>query len=455
MPLFTREGKLDMWKGLLDGCKAKMEGWKSKWLSLAGRILMLKIVVSAMPIFPMACFKLPASIIKNMQQKMRKFLWNGNQDQDKVPLMAWDRVCKPKGGGGVGLRDWKIINEAMGAKLVWQMYSKLEQRWAKILQAKYLDSREKERILTVRNPPRGSALWNFLRRSWKDPQVLNLGEDWERYLSKISGNREVLFLKEEDEIIWCGSKSGCYSVKVGITLLERDAKSKEWESKICWNNVCLLKAGAFAWLAGNKWILSGDHLNKMGFAGPFHYVLCEKAEEDVDHLFLNCDFSQKAWLFGSKGNPTLEWTPPEKGWTKINFDRASRGNLGPSGVGVIARDDRGNILAIAAKRLLDGSNNVTECQAALDVILMARKLGVKKLHLEGDSQVVVGSNEEVQWISSLVLRPKWVGGLQDVVARSVIGVGLRMAEGPSRRIGVDVGELQHFVVWSASRPIAL
>ncbi|XP_057855381.2 uncharacterized protein LOC131065033 [Cryptomeria japonica] len=84
-----------------------------------------------------------------------------------------------------------------------------------------------------------------------------------------------------------------------------------------------------------------------------------------------------------------EWTLPEKGWIKINFDGASRGNPGASGVGVIVRDDRGNMLAIGAKRLVDGTNNVAECQAALEEILMAGKLGVRKLHLEGDSQVVV------------------------------------------------------------------
>ncbi|XP_059070572.1 uncharacterized protein LOC131860208 [Cryptomeria japonica] len=305
----------------------------------------------------------------------------------------------------------------MGAKLVWQMYSKPKQRWVKILQAKYLDSREKERILIVRDPPSGSALWNFLRWSWKDPRDLNLGGVEERYLSKLLGNHEVSFSREEDEIVWCGSKSGCHFVKVGISLLESDVKTKEWESEVCWNNVCLLKARAFAWLASNKWILSRDRLKKMGFVGPFRYVLCEKAEEDVDHLLLSCDFAQKAWIFGlqrlnwkgpmvgnlcdwlvngllranlqSKGNSIPKWTPPEKGWTKINFDGASRGNPGTSSVGVIACDDRGNILAIAAKRLVDGSNNVAKCQAALEAILMARKLGVKKLHLEGDSQVVV------------------------------------------------------------------
>ncbi|XP_059067586.1 uncharacterized protein LOC131858374 [Cryptomeria japonica] len=115
---------------------------------------------------------------------------------------------------------------------------------------------------------------------------------------------------------------------------------------------------------------------------------------------------------------TPEWTLPEKGWIKINFDGASRGNPGASGVGVIARNDRGNILAIGAKRLVDGTSNVAESHAALEAILMAGKLGVKKLHLEGCSQVVVNGSvvfrqvgtsiEEVQQISSMVLRPKWI-----------------------------------------------
>lgn len=89
------------------------------------------------------------------------------------------------------------------------------------------------------------------------------------------------------------------------------------------------------------------------------------------------------------GEVSQEWGPPDKDWTKVNFDGASRGNLGVFGAGFIARDNCGNILAIGAKRLVDGSNNDVECQAALEAILMAKKLGVKKLHPEGDSQTVV------------------------------------------------------------------
>ncbi|XP_059069835.1 uncharacterized protein LOC131859787 [Cryptomeria japonica] len=53
-------------------------------------------------------------------------------------------------------------------------------------------------------------------------------------------------------------------------------------------------------------------------------------------------------------NPPLEkeevkWEPPTKEWIKINFDGASRGNLGTSGVGVVARNDKGVILFKGAR----------------------------------------------------------------------------------------------------------
>lgn len=58
--------------------------------------------------------------------------------------------------------------------------------------------------------------------------------------------------REEDEIIWCGTKSGIYYVKLGYALLEAEDKKVDWEAKVCWNNAFLSKAGAFSWLVGNN-----------------------------------------------------------------------------------------------------------------------------------------------------------------------------------------------------------
>ena len=56
---------------------------------------------------------------------------------------------------------------------------------------------------------------------------------------------------------------------------------------------------------------------------------------------------------------------------KDRFLRASKGNLKILGVGCIARNDYGIILAIGAQRLRDETNNEVESQATL----LAIKLG--------------------------------------------------------------------------------
>ena len=54
------------------------------------------------------------------------------------------------------------MNIALSAKMVWQMENEGDQMWIKILKAKYLDSNDNIRILTIQNPIRGSSIWNFI-----------------------------------------------------------------------------------------------------------------------------------------------------------------------------------------------------------------------------------------------------------------------------------------------------
>ncbi len=45
----------------------------------------------------------------------------------------------------------------------------------------------------------------------------------------------------------------------------------------------------------------------------------------------------------------IKWELPYIDWLKFNFDGASKGNLGVSRVGVIARMENGEAIAIATK----------------------------------------------------------------------------------------------------------
>ena len=66
---------------------------------------MLKLVISVVSIFSMMCLDIPKKVIKVIGQKMRKFFGNGSNKGDKIPLLAWERICRPKDKGGVGIKN--------------------------------------------------------------------------------------------------------------------------------------------------------------------------------------------------------------------------------------------------------------------------------------------------------------------------------------------------------------
>ena len=87
-------------------------------------------------------------------------------------------------------------------------------------------------------------------------------------------------------------------------------------------------------------------------------------------------------------SPTT-WDPPPTGFIKINFDGASKGNLGPAGYGVVIRSSKGEILALAVGYLGETTNNVAELMGLLQGLRHAATLARHKIILEGDSQIVI------------------------------------------------------------------
>ncbi|XP_074291403.1 uncharacterized protein LOC141618194 [Silene latifolia] len=61
----------------------------------------------------------------------RNFLWDGGVEFMRSPLVAWDKVCRPKSEGGLGLKQDLLWNKAAVGKLVWWIYTKPELLWVK------------------------------------------------------------------------------------------------------------------------------------------------------------------------------------------------------------------------------------------------------------------------------------------------------------------------------------
>jgi len=83
----------------------------------------------------------------------------------------------------------------------------------------------------------------------------------------------------------------------------------------------------------------------------------------------------------------LDPTPP--GFLKLNFDGASRGNLGLAGFGAVLRNHLGKIIHILAGFLGETTNNVVELTSLIRGLQIAAHHQYHWLVIEGDSLVII------------------------------------------------------------------
>ena len=62
----------------------KLQGWKEKLLSQAGREILIKAVVQVILTYTMSCFMLPQSLFHEIEGFIRKFCWGQRGDSQKI-----------------------------------------------------------------------------------------------------------------------------------------------------------------------------------------------------------------------------------------------------------------------------------------------------------------------------------------------------------------------------------
>lgn len=343
---------------LLHRISKRLEGWAAKFLSMAGRLILINSTLSSLPIYFMTVLKLPQWVIQEIDKTRRKFLWHGAQEQQKgYNLVNWESVCEPKKIGGLGVLDLGRFNEALLLKWLWWWFQP-EHRLCKPLfretaaiehgipQALVFtlitgEIRNFFNVSTKWIPGDGTIIrlwehnWGFGAIKISLPNLYTFSINTEITLAQavaalengiqhqfrqnisVEAQEELLqlcdYLQElhldqtkKDEIFWNWTTSGSFTVNTAYNYLKEGPRIKMSISKL-WKIKAPPRMKIFMWLASRNSVLTHDNLQKRGWELASICLLCKSAAETGKHLFEECTYTRKLYEQLRAHKPGQAW----------------------------------------------------------------------------------------------------------------------------------------------------
>ncbi|GKA52519.1 RNA-directed DNA polymerase, eukaryota [Tanacetum coccineum] len=123
------------WVDMVGNDKSRLSKWKINTLSIGGRLTLLKAVLGSTPIYPMSLYKVPKTVLHEMESLRRNF-FNGVQGVDrKISWVKWTKVLASKKYGGLGVSSFYALNRALLFRWVWRFLSHDIHLWFRFISA--------------------------------------------------------------------------------------------------------------------------------------------------------------------------------------------------------------------------------------------------------------------------------------------------------------------------------
>ncbi|VFQ80253.1 unnamed protein product [Cuscuta campestris] len=108
-------------QGLLQKFERRIAAWYSRKLNQMGRLILIKYVLSSIPLHILVVQEIPRSIVKCLHMLMANFFWGARDMGHKYHWRKWEKLCFPLLEGGLGVRDLGNCQRAAAMDLWWKI----------------------------------------------------------------------------------------------------------------------------------------------------------------------------------------------------------------------------------------------------------------------------------------------------------------------------------------------
>ncbi|CAH9106024.1 unnamed protein product, partial [Cuscuta epithymum] len=370
LPAFFGKRKKEILSYIRNRVVSRIQNWNSKFLSRAGREIMLKTVIQTMPTYTMNVFLLPLDLCRELEVMMNGYWWKGKSEKG-IRWRNWDSLCKPKKYGGMGFRKIRDFNLAMLAKQAWKLQTEPESLVSRVFKARYFPDGSYvtakiggspsfiwRSLFEVQNIIKKGSKWrvgngnhiNVWRDSWLpdkvNPKITSVcvegleeatvagllnskGEDWDLDILKdLFNERDIDLIRSipisnrlvEDRLIWSGEQNGCFSVKSCYRQVVGEFRQEEWLGwTAMWKFQLPPKIKHFFWQVCTNCLPTTSNLIRRGVECRALCGLCgDEGDESLLHLFVTCREAKEAWraVNWRQVNQSVSAFPD---WLQLNF----------------------------------------------------------------------------------------------------------------------------------------
>jgi hypothetical protein len=125
------------WNWLVKKIEKRIANWSHRWLSLWGRVTLVKVVLESIDVYWLSLAKIPKSILNTIRIRMFNFLCTGKKIKEGIHLVSWNQLEKPKNMGGWGIKNIYSFGKALAAKSLWRCLM-TQGLWHEVVVKKYL-----------------------------------------------------------------------------------------------------------------------------------------------------------------------------------------------------------------------------------------------------------------------------------------------------------------------------